>query len=526
MMETGKQIAGFALATGKSLASLALGDVGIASTAKRVLEFRDSLMDLAIQANLSDSELGGLTTQIHAVSKASNQMQGDVTEALGAFVAKTGDMKSARENLALFGKVATATGAAMKDVALVGVELKDKLKLKPEEMTQAFSILTAQGRGGAIEIKDMASKAPKIFSAAASMFGVGGIEGLKGTGALAQVFAKGFGGTGAPASIATSINSTFMDIQKAQSMIEKTGIKVKGRDPYEVIKDLIRVTGGDTQQLLKFGGHGIFESRSMQGINVLAREFRDTKGFATFDRFKNMDGVNFDAEVSRRMSTGASKLKATQISVAASADKNLGDKFDLLASKADKLAKGFDWITSHLLMSGAGAATGLAMWNVAKNVVPSLLGGGGKGGGVLGLAGGVQKVWVMNPGFGGPGGGMPGGKFGGGGAALAVGAGVLATGLWAIDKWEQAGEERNNARENAGVAEHQHRLMLKKKSAERAILVKQYEGQGMTHGQALNAADKQVNLGGVVVNIKDGKATVDVGGTRSGEAMVNRGVED
>ncbi len=531
LADAGKQVAGFALATGKSLASLALGDVGIASTAKKVLDFRDSLMDLAIQAKLSDSELGGLTTQIHAVAKASNQMQDDVTEALSAFVAKTGDIDAARKNLELFGKVATATGAQIKDVALVGVELSDKLKIKdPAEMARAMGILTAQGRMGAVEIKDLATKAPKIFSAASAMFGVKGEEGLRGTGAMAQVFAKAFGGGATPANVATAMNTAFTDVLKSQSVIEKAGIKVKGRDPYEVIKDIVAKAGGDPQQLLKNKGHGIFEMRSLAGVNVLAEEFRRTKGFATFDAFKNAAPNDLDAEVARRMSTGAQKLKATQISVAASAEKNLGDKFDYLAGKANLLGKGFEWITSHLAMSAAGAVTGLAMFNVAKGVIPQLFGGGkGGGGGILGLGGGVQKVFVVNMGAG-MGGGLPGGagKAGSLRAALGVGAVAVGAGLWAIDKFEGAGDANIKARYAAGIEENNHRIMLGKQKAERDIRVREFEKQGMTHGQALYAAD-QVKIDKLSVNVKidkNGNTSAEVNGTRSPEAMVNRGAED
>ena len=531
--DAGKQIAAFGLAAGKSLASLALGDVGIASTAKRVLEFRDSLNDLAVQANLSDDKLGSLRDQIHSVAKASNQMQGDVTDALGAFVAKTGDIDTARKNLELYAKVATATGATLKDVALVGVELSDKLGIKNQG--NALGILAAQGRTGAVEIKDIATKAPAIFSAAASMFGVKGEEGLRGTGALAQVFAKGFGGTGTSANVSTSVQNTFTDILKSQGKLEAAGIKVQGRDPYEVIKDIIRKTDGDPRQLLKADGHGVFDIRAMRGINVLAREFKETGGFATFDRFKNVDAADINADVARRMSTGASKLKATQIGVAASADKNLGDKFDWLAQRSQKLGDGFDWITKNLTLSGAGVATGLVGW---KLLMSTLTGGGGGGKGILGGLGGVQKVWVMNPGFGG-GPGMPGGGRGAGGA-LAVGGALLAGGLWAIGKWEQAGNERLQGIEDAGAANqlHKNRVINAAKTARAQQLIT----AGLDEGRARFAAENErrgsdpvaraqaldmILIAKMAQAVKEGmaqaKVKIDEDGTRSPSSSARRG---
>lgn len=490
-----------------------------------MLDFRDNLMDLAIQANISDEKLKGMTAQIHAVAKASNQMQGDVTDALGAFVAKTGDIETARKNLELYAKTATATGASLKDVALIGVELSDKLGIKDQR--NALGILAQQGRSGAVEIRDLASKAPKIFSAAASMFGVKGEEGLRGTGALAQVFAKGFGGTGSAASVSTSIENTFTDILKGQSKIEAAGIKVQGRDPYEVIKDLIRKTGGDPRQLLKAGGHGIFDVRAMRGINVMAREFKNTGGFKTFDDFKSAKGIDIDADVDRRMGTGASQLKQTQIRIAESADKNAGDKINALAMQATKLAGVFDWVSSHLVASAGIAIAAMTGWKLLGGV----LSGAGGGGGVLGaLGGGVQKVWVTNPGFGGVGGpgGGPGllGKIGAASMAGAAGyaAGTYVDGKLGLSDKLSRGNGMGAAFENAAVGEH--RAQLAQAVAERSIRVKQLEGQGMTHGQALYAADnRKVEVKGIVVNINDGKATVEVDGTRSADALVNRGKE-
>lgn len=47
----------------------------------------------------------------------------------------------------------------------------------------------------------------------------------------------------------------------------------------------------------------------------------------------------------------------------------------------------------------------------------------------------------------------------------------------------------SSAREDAGVEINRHQLMLKRMAEERKARVRQLEGQGLTHGQALYAAD-------------------------------------
>ncbi len=518
--DTAKQIAGFGLSAAKSLASLATGNIGIAQTAKNVLDFRDSLSDLAVQAGMSDGELGGLRDQIHNVAKASNQMQTDVVSSLEAFVKKTGDIETARKNLELYAKVATATGATLSDVTNIGVELADKMGLKTvAQQRQALGILSQQGRAGAVEIRDLATKAPAIFSAAHSMFGVEGIEGIKGTGALAQVFAKAFGGTGSAANISTSIQNVFKDMMVHKDAIQKAGIKVDGRDPYEVLKDIIVKAKGSPDELLRAGGHGIFDVRAMRGVMVMASEFKKTGGFETFDKFKNAQGIDIDSDVARRMATGASKTKAVQIGIAASADKNLGDKFDYLAGKAEHLGKIFDYATSHLAISAAAAAASLVTFKagsaLAGQAWSSIFGGGkGGGGGLLGALGGrgVQHVWVdnMGGGMGGPGTG-PGGKGWKGAAGTMAAIGAVIGGEIALDAL--VNHER-------GIVTKESNKRLRSAEMEGSIA----SIMAARHGAGLPAAPDVKN--NITVVIKGDKATVsEDGGTRSTEALVRRGVE-
>lgn len=361
--EAGAAIAGFAAQTAKSLASLALGDIGIASQAKKVLAFRDSVAQLTITAGKGADYMAGLKDEIHAVSRASNQMQDDVAEALSAFTAKTGDIETARRNLQMYGDVATATGASIKDVALVGAELSSKLGIKDaKEQKQALTILTMQGKAGAVEIRDLAMKAPTIFSAASSKFGVGGLQGLRETGALAQVFAAAHGGNITAGMTATNMTQMFTDIQRGRGRIKAIlGHDTKGMGPYEILQELIKKTGGDTEKMLRSGKHGVWTPTSLAGIGVMAQEFKKTGGFGTFDKYKNVsdDFAQIQADKALRMSTGQSKLTASQISIAESSDKNLGDSFDKLADRAHHLSDAFDFATRHMGATAAVAGLGV-----------------------------------------------------------------------------------------------------------------------------------------------------------------------
>lgn len=330
---TGSAISSFAGKASGELNAFAGKEVGasIGEQARGVLKLRDAIAALSVSSGNGNEIVGGLKDQIQATSKATNQLQGDVTEALSAFVERTGELETARRNIELYGKAATATGAAVKDLSLVGVELSDKLGIK--DQAQAFAILATQSKAGAIELRDLATKGPRIFAAAASA-GAKGESGLREAGALAQVYAKAFGGSGTAASVSTAIENTFADILKKSSKVEALGVKVGDRDRFEVLKDIIRETKGDEQQLLS-----IFGKQSIRGVNVLAREYLNTGGFGTFDTFRDVkpDAGVIDKDFATRNSSGEAALRRAQVSLQAWSDKWLGGIAEFAARHANEM---------------------------------------------------------------------------------------------------------------------------------------------------------------------------------------------
>lgn len=520
-----KQIAGFAASNAKSLSQLATGDLGIASNAKKVLELRNNIAALSVAAGKGAAGIEPLRQEIHRIAQASNQMQDDVTAAFAAFVAKTGDLDTAKKNMELYGRVALATSASLQDVANVGVELKDKMGIK--EQAAAMSILVQQAKLGAIEFKEMAAIGPKVLAAAA-ISGLSGEAGLKSAGAGIQVVASGFGGRGQAASGAVAYENMLKTLQTAKSRgrIEDLGIQVAGRDPNAVFVDILRKTGGDTGKLRE-----IFTTmQGFRGISAFAKDMRNTDGeFALLNKVggakANDKVINDDFNVMRN--TGLAALNASQIKIAKSIDDNVGPAFERLTTHADKLARAIEFATAHPYMTASAAVAAVLGAGVIKSMIPALITGGGGGGPLSKLLGkaGVQHVWVDNPDFGGPGGAnkppavlppplkviasalaLP-------AAALAY-AGVHKAGLDFFgdgDKRYSTGIKADLAAGRKRAASHWYNFGGVS-----------YENVPANE-QAKAAADyqKSISLGGVTVNINDDKASAEVGGTRS-EAVVNR----
>lgn len=439
LAQTGSAISSFAGKAQSQLQAFAGKELGgsIGSQARGVLQLRDAINQLAVTSGGGNEMMAGLKAQIQQVSVASNQLQGDVTSALQAFVEKTGDLKTARDNIAEYGKVATATSAALSDVAQVGVELKEKLNIT--DQAKAFAILATLSKSGSIELKDFARQAPRIFNVAGSA-GVTGEEGLRKIGSLSEVYGKYVGGSGADkaARVATSIENTFASIAKKAPRLEAAGIKVEGRDRFDVLFDIIRKTGGNETQLRQ-----VFTQQAMRGVLGLANEFKTTGRFGDFERFRTMaaDAGIIDKDFATRTSTGESKLKSSAISRQRFIDQYFGGIAEFASGHANELDLG--------LRGLGGVGKGLSF-------AGSIL-GGKFGGGISSTF--AQRVQVVNwpAGIEGAGGAQLTGAIGKLSAVLGAGALGYAIGTYLDNKYhlsdKLSGTKEGQIRENTNASD-------------------------------------------------------------------------
>jgi hypothetical protein len=216
-----------------------------------------------------------------------------VAAGLQTFVNRTGDLPTAIKNMTTFATVAQATGSSIEDVAGSAADLMQKFDINSVEgMADAFSVLVAQGKKGAFELKDMAANFPEM-AAAAQRAGMKGIEGMKTLGGLAQL-ARTSTGSGAEASTAVQMMLTqiIADSDKLGSGEALGGKKVNifsgttkdGRPDAtsalravpEVLADIISQSGGNLQQL-----QDVFDVRGIRAVSPMVSRFRDAKAAAT-----------------------------------------------------------------------------------------------------------------------------------------------------------------------------------------------------------------------------------------------------
>lgn len=204
-----------------------------------------------------------------------------LASAAGAYVAKTGDLKTAMANMRNFAVTAQATGASVEDIASAAGDLSQKFDIKSaDEMGQALAVLAFQGKKGAFELKDMAEQFPEM-AAAAQRAGMTGVKGMKTLGGLAQI-ARQSTGSGAEASTATQMMLTQLttkaDKLKSGEALGGQRVNVfeggdatkKARDIPTVLAEIVSKSHGNQTQLAK-----LFDVRGMRAVSPFVKTYRD-----------------------------------------------------------------------------------------------------------------------------------------------------------------------------------------------------------------------------------------------------------
>ncbi len=204
----------------------------------------------------------------------------DVANATAAYVAKTGDLDTARKNQRTLATVAQAAGANPLDVFQAAADLSTKLGIKSaDEMTAAFAILSQQGKRGAFELKAMASEFPEVLGSAATA-GVRGVSGARDVGAMMQI-ARDTSGSDSEAS--TAVNAMFRQLAAKSKDIQSGaafgGNKVsvfEDNDPtkpmrsfVDVLADTISASRGNIVQL-----QDVFDIRGKKAIDPLITAYQ------------------------------------------------------------------------------------------------------------------------------------------------------------------------------------------------------------------------------------------------------------
>jgi TP901 family phage tail tape measure protein len=194
-------------------------------SAHEVVDFERSLMRLGIATDATNEKIDEMRTTFRGISRATGINSSEVLRGASAYVGFTGDAAGAADAAQLFADVAAATGASTSDVAQAMAALKTSMNITAKEGEAAFSALIVQGKGGAVEIKDMASELAALAPQFAQFQAGKGLGGLREMGAAFQVIMNNSATASDAATKFRALMSSLADPRTVKEL-NKIGVQV------------------------------------------------------------------------------------------------------------------------------------------------------------------------------------------------------------------------------------------------------------------------------------------------------------
>ena len=266
----------FAKGMAGPFAALATGTAAIAA-GKRIMDFDDNLLTLALNAGISRAEMMKLREEIIQTGFDARIPRDQILAAISDIVDKTGDFDFARESILGVGKATTAMAAEIEDVSRLASAASINLKLSGQDVNDFFNVIATQGNKGSFIFRDLANQAERLLSAAGRI----GIvkQNFAEFGAFIQLARPSFGSaeetSTAISNIATRLKTqrTAVEGMLGYSIFDEQG---KIKDFEKTITDLVKKSGGDIAKLYK-----IFQESSIAFTGLISdyQEFGELRGF-------------------------------------------------------------------------------------------------------------------------------------------------------------------------------------------------------------------------------------------------------
>ena len=384
---------------------------GLALAGREAFRFEKKLLQLSLQANKGKAEMGRFSKKLSDVSRETGVNRDVLTNAAEAYVTATGDFEGAADSLQLFADISQATGTSAEDMARTLAVIKQNFKeIRPDQIREAFGVLTIAGKSGSVVLKDMAAQLGPM-SGLFQKFGSSGVDGLKDLAASYEVIQSSFGFSAEKAR--TGMNSLFSALIKNTDKFKKaTGVDVKGKTLFEILDELETKDVKDISKLLE----GMGEVKGARAMEALLKNYEKAKEIkADFDKNgASSSVVGADADIYRDSNVGKMEKSMNAIKLAfieiftperiekfANAADNLAPILEIIANNIGKIlllwagskgigtVKNVGMFAKHLSTVGSLAPT-------AANATGSLVGKMGGVAGKLGLIGAAFSAgWIV-----------------------------------------------------------------------------------------------------------------------------------
>ncbi len=202
----------------------------IVDTADQVRNFERNLVRFGIASGKSAGDLASMRKEIRQISRDTAIADADIMQGASTYVALTGDADGATKAMSAFARIAQASGASVSDVAQATAAMKTSMGLNANEIEDAFSAMIVQGKGGAVELKDLAGELATLGPQFAQFRGGKSLSGIREMGAAFQTIMTG---SGSAAEASTKFQALIGELSNPQNVkaLGKLKIKVFDKDP-------------------------------------------------------------------------------------------------------------------------------------------------------------------------------------------------------------------------------------------------------------------------------------------------------
>jgi TP901 family phage tail tape measure protein len=178
------------------------------------IDFETTLTDIGQKTDQNRQQMKEFGRYVRDLAPATNKTALELAKAQDVLVGMGMEFETAKQALPLLGKAATAYRVEIADAAKMSMAFVDNLKIKINELPDAFDRASAAGKAGAVELKDMAQYMPAIGAIAASK-GMAGQKAVLQVATALQITRKGAGDA---AQAASNLKNVFQKMTSTETM--------------------------------------------------------------------------------------------------------------------------------------------------------------------------------------------------------------------------------------------------------------------------------------------------------------------
>ena len=325
----------------------------------------------------------------------------DVLGGLSKFQGLTGDLTTGKAALGDLSRLAKAFNVDMKAMMGAAGQVSGALgdigegqefasaEEKAKALVEVMKTATAQGQEGAIEIADMATQFAKLKGAGVRFEGKASDNFAK-MGALAQLaYQTGGAGSVSQASNAVLGFTNTLGTKARRDAFKANGVDVDSatsagrfKNPYDIIKDSLIKTGGDTNKMKAMWGNILGE----KAVNSMRTTFLDAgggeKGLKAIDAMlARFGGTASDSQIATNLGTQMGSKKSQAQGVQNEFDKvseqlstDLAQPLRELAPTLVEVAKAFASIVTTAAAHPWGSVAAVIGGSIAASIAKAAIG--------------------------------------------------------------------------------------------------------------------------------------------------------